>query len=654
MLTSRPSRRHLLVVLAALLPAALLVGAPPAPAAPGCTLKPKASCAGADLRGRDLRDRDLRGIDLSGANLTGVDLRRANLGGANLSKASLVGADLRLTNLTKADLRHADARKANFGGSTLTRARLEGARLNSDDNALIIFPRDLPRVAALIDSATDTIDIVIYEMGGATLVGEAGAPGALMRAVSRGVKVRMLLNGDWYQCNYDDTTQRFTNQYSCGAVYAPANKATYYNGTGKASPVFALQQSLLAAYRDPNPGVTPVLPQVQFANNNFQVTHQKTIMIDATYPSGTQAGQPRAVGDMLPTSQTLVMSGNLLSFSWGSSRGSAADDTTWMTAPNSTCKGACPPENPARDFGVPVTSPVLIHEIARVFQSDFMCGAARPGDPPSRTNTNNLKTTRLPLTWSNGSFQSPVGTTPTEYPGTVYGYKYPTNFSGQVVEEQLQQGNVRARMLALINGAKKSLLLYNEEFADAQITAAVESAAQRLGRGNVKLIMTWNAWSDRTKPAPGIWKTWQSLDDSGVSIMLSEYATPYTTDDSELYVHAKAIVADNTDAYVGSTNFSSPSLDWNRELGVRLTNRKVNGINSGWLQSVRGIRDLVTTFNHDFSSKFVTPWSVIEPQLPSSSVAKSADPTPRTNYLRTDRPLLCGPLPTSDTPVPAP
>jgi len=661
MLTWPSSRRLVLLATVVALPAALLIGAPAVPAAPdagSCTLKPGASCAGADLRGRDLSGRDLQGIDLRRARLDGADLSGTNLRGATLRGASLVGANLRTANLIGADLIGADAREADFGGARLDSTLLRRAKLNPDDHRLVVFPRDIAKVAALLDTAQETIDFVIYELGGPSLVGQEGAPGALMRAVSRGVKVRVLVNGNWRQCTYDDTTRMFTNQYSCATVYTPSDSSTGFNGTGKASPTYAVQESLMAAYRDPDPGVTPVMPQVQFANTNFQVTHEKTILIDATYPSGAQAGQPRATADMLSTSEALVMTGNLLSYSWGSSQRSAADDTAWMTNPDGTCRGVCPSENPARDFGVPVTDPVLISEAARVFASDFLCGAVRPGDPPSRTNTNDLLGTPLPLTWSNGSFQAPQGTTPTEYPGTVYGYEFS---SSSFPLAQTQQGNVRERMLDIINGATKSLLLYNEEFSDREIIAAVEAAAQRLGKGRVKLIMTWNPWTDTKYPAPSIWRTWKSLDDSGVSIRLSEYESPYAQDDSELYVHAKVIVADNTDAYVGSTNFTLPSMDWNRELGLQVTNRKVvGGVTSGWIQSVRAIRDLVTTFSSDFSSADMTSWSVIEPQLPWSEVrhGPAADSRalvdPRTNRLRTDRPLLCGPLPTSDTPVPAP
>jgi phosphatidylserine/phosphatidylglycerophosphate/cardiolipin synthase-like enzyme len=46
-----------------------------------------------------------------------------------------------------------------------------------------------------------------------------------------------------------------------------------------------------------------------------------------------------------------------------------------------------------------------------------------------------------------------------------------------------------------------------------------------------------------------------------------------------LYIHAKAVVADagrsDQQVFVGSENFSKASLDYNRELGIRTTNKAV-------------------------------------------------------------------------------
>lgn len=42
-----------------------------------------------------------------------------------------------------------------------------------------------------------------------------------------------------------------------------------------------------------------------------------------------------------------------------------------------------------------------------------------------------------------------------------------------------------------------------------------------------------------------------------------------------LYIHAKTMVIDGTTAFVGSQNFSTSSLDYNRELGVITTDPAV-------------------------------------------------------------------------------
>jgi phosphatidylserine/phosphatidylglycerophosphate/cardiolipin synthase-like enzyme len=53
----------------------------------------------------------------------------------------------------------------------------------------------------------------------------------------------------------------------------------------------------------------------------------------------------------------------------------------------------------------------------------------------------------------------------------------------------------------------------------------------------------------------------------------------YADSDNVLYIHAKAIVADDgrsdQQMFVGSENFSKASLDYNRELGLRTTVKAV-------------------------------------------------------------------------------
>jgi phosphatidylserine/phosphatidylglycerophosphate/cardiolipin synthase-like enzyme len=46
-------------------------------------------------------------------------------------------------------------------------------------------------------------------------------------------------------------------------------------------------------------------------------------------------------------------------------------------------------------------------------------------------------------------------------------------------------------------------------------------------------------------------------------------------EDHHLYMHAKIIVVDNQQAFVGSENISTASLDHNRELGLIVSDQNV-------------------------------------------------------------------------------
>lgn len=106
---------------------------------------------------------------------------------------------------------------------------------------------------------------------------------------------------------------------------------------------------------------------------------------------------------------------------------------------------------------------------------------------------------------------------------------------------------------SVIDGARHSLLIENEEMDDSAIESALEAAA---GRGvDVQIVMT-----DSSE-----WATaFTGLVRAGVHV--STYPA-----DGSLYIHAKVIVADGTTAFVGSENFSRSSLDDNRELGLATT-----------------------------------------------------------------------------------
>jgi len=107
-----------------------------------------------------------------------------------------------------------------------------------------------------------------------------------------------------------------------------------------------------------------------------------------------------------------------------------------------------------------------------------------------------------------------------------------------------------AALIGLIASAKHSLLVESEEMAERAVTSALVAAALR--GVDVEVAMTKNRTYDAAIA---------ELRAAGVHVTLYASTGP-------LYIHAKAIVADHTTAFVGSENFSYASLDANRELGL--------------------------------------------------------------------------------------
>ncbi len=164
-----------------------------------------------------------------------------------------------------------------------------------------------------------------------------------------------------------------------------------------------------------------------------------------------------------------------------------------------------------RDFAVIDTKPADVHAIVSTFNADF---AHRSINPPVGAD----------LVWS------------------------PTNSKSSI--------------LAVINGAKHTLSVENEEMGDSTITAALVAAAKR--GVDVKVIMTAESEWD---------SAFSQLESAGVHVRL------YADSDNALYIHAKAVVADagrpDQQLFVGSENFSKASLGYNRELGIRTSNSAV-------------------------------------------------------------------------------
>jgi cardiolipin synthase A/B len=132
--------------------------------------------------------------------------------------------------------------------------------------------------------------------------------------------------------------------------------------------------------------------------------------------------------------------------------------------------------------------------------------------------------------------------------------------------------NAKREVLAVINGAKHTLAVEDEEMDDPAVTAALAAAAHR----GVHVTITMTADSE--------WdQAFTQLAKAGARIRL------YPDKASALYIHAKAIVADagrsGQRVLVGSQNFSVASLGYNRELGLLTGNAHIVAAISATLAS---------------------------------------------------------------------
>ena len=115
------------------------------------------------------------------------------------------------------------------------------------------------------------------------------------------------------------------------------------------------------------------------------------------------------------------------------------------------------------------------------------------------------------------------------------------------------------QLVSVIAHARRSLLVENEEMGDAPVIDALVAAAHR--GVDVEVVMTAASFSAR-----GL----DQLARGGVHVRASSFS-------ADPYIHAKVIVADaglpGAALFLGSENFSYASLDDNRELGLRTTDR---------------------------------------------------------------------------------
>lgn len=156
-----------------------------------------------------------------------------------------------------------------------------------------------------------------------------------------------------------------------------------------------------------------------------------------------------------------------------------------------------------------------------------------------------------------------------------------------------------AQLVALIGSARHNLTVDNEEMDSTAVEGALEADARR--SVSVTVIMTSDSeWGS----------AFSQLESAGVHVVL------YPDTSSALYIHAKLIDVDSTTAFIGSQNFSTASLDYNRELGLITSTADVIGpLNDTLLSDISGGQQQTPS---------APPPTTSLPNPPSSTAAGSA------------------------------
>jgi phosphatidylserine/phosphatidylglycerophosphate/cardiolipin synthase-like enzyme len=140
--------------------------------------------------------------------------------------------------------------------------------------------------------------------------------------------------------------------------------------------------------------------------------------------------------------------------------------------------------------------------------------------------------------------------------------------------------NSNSSLLALINGAAKSLLISQEEFDDPGIQSALEAALKR----GIDVTLVQENLNGKYS------SVLNALKKDGAKIAIFSSRTGY-------YIHAKTVLADSATPqvklFVGSENFSTDSLNDNRELGLIFSDPGC----------VSGVEAAITA-NYDSGTKF--------------------------------------------------
>ena len=148
--------------------------------------------------------------------------------------------------------------------------------------------------------------------------------------------------------------------------------------------------------------------------------------------------------------------------------------------------------------------------------------------------------------------------------------------------------NATTEMLRIINGAKSTLVIENEEMSASNIVSALETACQAGVQVHIVMVN-----SSTSSPYSSYSTEFKALEAAGCGVKT------FADTQTGLYIHAKAVVADfglgTQSVYMGSINYSTASMTENRELGIYIADPNIVSI-------------LNNTLTTDYANPLATPF----------------------------------------------
>ncbi|HEX9101887.1 MAG TPA: phospholipase D-like domain-containing protein [Polyangia bacterium] len=194
-----------------------------------------------------------------------------------------------------------------------------------------------------------------------------------------------------------------------------------------------------------------------------------------------------------------------------------------------------------QELGVRLRSPALAGALADVFETDW--ALAGGGDPAARVHAH--ATDRFPLVVGSGAERAEL--TPVYSP------------RGWLPDEKLWE---LPRLLAMIDGARRSVRVQLLTFRDAELEAALRRAAAR----GVRVELIVSDWCKRKGCVEGVQRL-AAVPGVGVAFLdipaWSGGFVPYAR-----VAHAKYLVVDGERAWVGTSNWERDYFEKSRNVGL--------------------------------------------------------------------------------------